>query len=126
MNTKLIVLLFLLIIPFGSCQKDNTIDFTLYLNYIASFDSCKTFKISIDGKEKFTDKICYNGIVPCYLTYTFPIASGNHSIKAEVVGESGIFEGNIEFVKSQKYGYLDYRPETGEFSFYLSSTGGID
>lgn len=134
MNSKLLLLLLLLIIPIGSCQKDETINFTLYLNYIASFDvnyetpfdSCKIFKISIDGKEKYTEELCFNGVVPCFLMYTLPIEPGKHILKAEVVGQSDFFESTVDFIKSKKFGYLNYRTETGKFDFFLSSTGGID
>jgi hypothetical protein len=125
MNTKLFFLPFLLIILIGSCQKDDTINFTLYLNSDVRYDaidSCKIFKISIDGKEKYTDELCFDGT----LIYNFPIEYGKHIIKAEVVGQSNFFENTIDFIKSKKFGYLDYRSETGMFDFFLGSSGGID
>jgi len=134
MKTKLFLPILLLFVIIGSCQKDETINFTLYLNYIASFDvnyetpfdSCKIFKISIDGKEKYTDDLCFNGVVPCFLMYTFPIEAGKHILKAEVVGQTDFFESTVDFIKSKKFGYLDYRSETGKFDFFLKSSGGID
>jgi hypothetical protein len=120
MNTKLFLPVLFLLAIIGSCQKDDTINFTLYLNNDAG--NIKIFKVSVDGKVISNEEISSAGTLPI----TFPVESGKHILKAAVVGQSDFFESTVDFVKSKKYGYMDYRSETGKFDFFLSSSGGID
>ena len=126
MKTKFILFFILLLIPVTSCRKNDTIQFTLYVNYMSSVYNCKTFKVTLDGQKKGNEQLCYEGILPCFVTFAFPVTTGNHNIKVELIDDSKSFEKTIEFVNSQKFGYLDYNSLTSEFNFRLSSTGGVD
>jgi len=121
-------LLFLLlpIFTIGSCQKEKSFEFTLYLNYNASVNECKTFKISIDGQQKLNDQLCFEGITPCFKVVKFQIKPGMHDIVANASGVDQLFQKSNDFISEKTYGYLDYNQETTKFDFILSSTGGID
>jgi len=126
MKTKLIPLVILSLFLLSNCQKKETIDFTIYLNFASSNFACGTFKVSIDGSEKMNDQLCFQGISPAFTYIKFPIESGSHIIRAELIGNPTIFEQTYELSESQKFGYLNYNNDNSEFSFRLSATGGID
>jgi hypothetical protein len=126
MKAKFILPLIFLLIPIYSCNKSEEFQFTLYLEYTASVNNCKTIKVTIDGQEKLTNQICSAGVSPNVTTLTFPILSGKHTIKAVIIEDSKIFDRSVDFDISQKYGYLTYNNNSSEFTFFLNSTGGID
>jgi hypothetical protein len=80
----------------------------------------------LDGQDILTNQLCAAGVTPNVTTITFPIKSGNHTMKAEIIEDSKVFDQVVKFNDSQKYGYLTYNNNTSEFSFFLNSTGGIE
>jgi hypothetical protein len=122
----------LMMILIASCKKEDPIKFTLYLNFIVYSesgyypDTCLTFKVIIDGNREFSDNLCNVGGSPCVLVYSFPVEPGLHNIQAEAAGVAGKFDMDVDFTRSKKYGYLNYRSETDSFDFYFSTSGGVD
>ncbi len=125
MKTKYIFPIFLFILASSSCSKTEEFDFTLYTEYIDNVNNCKTIKVIIDGQSKFMDQVCYTGIIPNVTLSSFPIESGKHVLRAEVIGNTQVFDQKIEFDASKKYGYLTFNNKNNEFSFTLNSTGTI-
>jgi hypothetical protein len=111
---------------FISCEKENSIDFTLYLNFEATYNECKTFKIYIDDQQKFNNQLCFKGALPCAEIINFQVEPGLHNIKAEVSGIINVLNLTVDFQNGKPFGYLYYLQETSGFDFYLSSTGGLD
>lgn len=126
MKTKIVLSLILLIVFTVSCQKDNELQLTLYVEHTGSIGICKDFRIIADGQEKLSKQLCSSGVTPNVTTITFTILSGKHTIKAEVVQDSEIFEQEIDFNDTNKFAYLTYNNNTLEFNLFLNSTGGID
>jgi hypothetical protein len=126
MKSKFILPLVFLFITIHSCKKSEEFQFTLYLEYTASVNNCKTINVTIDGQEKLTNQICSAGVSPNVTILTFPISSGKHNIKAVIIEDSKVFNRSVDFDTSLKYGYLTYNNNSSEFTFFLNSTGGID
>lgn len=124
MKAKFTILFFLLII-LGSCEKDDPIEFTLYLNFNTSEIECESFSILVDDQVRFDNKICFAGVTPCFKTIKFRIEPGLHVIEA--FSENGEeFSKLVRFTSSKQYGYLTYHSNRTQFDFYLSSSGGME
>jgi hypothetical protein len=126
MKTRFILFLITLLIPIFSCSKSEEFRFTLYLENTGSVPNCKTIKVTIDGQDVLTNQLCSVSVTPNVTTITFSIKPGDHTLKAEIIEDSKVFDQAVKFNDSQKYGYLTYNNNTSEFSFFLNSTGGID
>ena len=126
MKAKSVLPFILLLILVCSCHKDKELQLTLYIEHTGSINICKDFRVTIDDREKLLGQLCSAGVSPNVTTITFPILSGKHTVKAEVVQDSKIFEQIIDFNDSNKFGYLTYNNNTLEFTLFLNSTGGID
>jgi hypothetical protein len=116
---------FLFFLVSSSCSKNEEFNFTLYAEYTDNVNNCKTIKVTIDDQTKLIDQVCYTGITPNVKISSFPIISGKHVVKAEIIGNTKVFNQRIEFDTSKKFGYLTFDNRTNEFSFFRSSTGGI-
>jgi hypothetical protein len=125
MKTKFLLPLLFLLLPVFSCNKSEEFQFTLYSDYIDNANNCKTIKVTVDGQEILMSQICYTGVTPNVLTRSFSVLSGKHTLKAVIIEDSRVLEQEVEFNNSQKYGYLSFNNKTTEFSFIMSSTGGI-
>ena len=126
MKTKIVLSFILLLILTVSCQKEKELQLTLYVEHTGSIGICKDFRVTVDGQEKLSNQLCSAGVSPNVTTITVAILSGKHTIMAEVVQDSKIFEQEIDFNDSNKFGYLTYNNNTLEFNLFLNSTGGID
>jgi hypothetical protein len=120
------LLLLLILTTFISCEKEKSIEFTLYLNYVASYNECKTFKIYIDDQQKFNNQLCFEGATPCAKIIKFQLEPGSHIIKVEASGIIDVFIQTVDFDNGKPFGYLNYRQEISRFDFFLKSTGGLD
>ena len=125
MKVKFILLFVFLLIPIYSCNKSEEFQFTLYLEYTASINNCKTIKVTIDGEEKLNNQICSAHVSPNVMILTFPISSGKHNLKAVIIEDSEVYDRSVDFDISQKYGYLTYNNNSSEFTFFMNSTGSI-
>jgi hypothetical protein len=125
MKSKFLLPLTFLLLPIFSCNKSDEFQFTLYSEYTDIANNCKTIKVTVDGQEILMSQICFIGISPNFLTSSFSVLSGKHTLKAVIIDDSKVFEKVVEFNTSQKYGYLSFNNKTSEFYFFMSSTGGI-
>jgi hypothetical protein len=125
MKSKFLLPLIFLLLPIFSCNKSEEFQFTLYSEYTDNANNCKTIKVTVDGQEILMSQICFIGISPNVLTSSFSVLAGKHTLKAVIIDDSRVFEQEVEFSASQKYGYLSFNNKTSEFYFFMSSTGGI-
>lgn len=124
MKTKIAFLFFLFFI-LGSCEREDPMEFTLYLNFNTSEIECQSFRILVDDKVRFDNQFCFTGVTPCFKTIKFRIEAGLRKIEA--TDENGKeFSKIVWFTSSKQYGYLTYNSNNSDFDFYLSSSGGMD